>query len=178
MLWYYLFVSSSCCGHFIRYCYRDGRRLDRHPTWNVSLFVCPWVLYCATSTTRVVIFVVKSSDYWNHQQNTKQQKISINICSKKNFQPRFLWEKNFRLIFWGVKKNSNQNLFGSENTSSPYFFMGQQNFQAKLFLLKYFSRPKIFWIQNTPGTAGGPGGRDRTLAVKSHKISRKSAFFV
>ena len=29
--------------------------------------------------------------------------------------------------------------------------------------------------QNTPGTAGGPGGRDRTLAVK---IARKSAFFV
>ena len=30
---------------------------------------------------------------------------------------------------------------------------------------------------NTPGTAGGPGGRDRTLAVKSQKIARKSAFF-
>ena len=26
---------------------------------------------------------------------------------------------------------------------------------------------------NTPGTAGGPGGRDRTLAVKSRKIARK-----
>ena len=24
-------------------------------------------------------------------------------------------------------------------------------------------------VQNTPGTAGGPGGRDRTLAVKSRK---------
>ena len=31
--------------------------------------------------------------------------------------------------------------------------------------------------KNTPGTAGGPGGRDRTLAVKSKKIARKSAFF-
>ena len=31
---------------------------------------------------------------------------------------------------------------------------------------------------NTPGTAGGPGGRDRTLAVKSRKITKKSAFFV
>ena len=30
---------------------------------------------------------------------------------------------------------------------------------------------------NTPGTAGGPGGRDRTLAVKSRKIARKSFFF-
>ena len=27
---------------------------------------------------------------------------------------------------------------------------------------------------NTPGTAGGPGGRDRTLAVKSIKTSEKS----
>ena len=25
--------------------------------------------------------------------------------------------------------------------------------------------------ENTPGTAGGPGGRDRTLAVKSRKTS-------
>ena len=32
--------------------------------------------------------------------------------------------------------------------------------------------------KNTPGTAGGPGGCDRTLAVKSRKIARKSVFFV
>ena len=31
---------------------------------------------------------------------------------------------------------------------------------------------------NTPGTAGGPGGRDRTLAVKSRKTSEKSPFFL
>ena len=30
---------------------------------------------------------------------------------------------------------------------------------------------------NTPGTAGGPGGRDRMLAIKSKKITRKSVFF-
>ena len=29
----------------------------------------------------------------------------------------------------------------------------------------------------TPGTAGGPGGRDRTLAVKSRKNVRKITFF-
>ena len=29
---------------------------------------------------------------------------------------------------------------------------------------------------NTPGTAGGPGGRDRTLAVESRKTSEKSPF--
>ena len=29
-----------------------------------------------------------------------------------------------------------------------------------------FFGPKLnFWYQNTPGTAGGPGGRDRTLTV-------------
>ena len=32
-------------------------------------------------------------------------------------------------------------------------------------------------LGNTPRTAGGPGGRDRTLAVKSQKIARKSVFF-
>ena len=31
---------------------------------------------------------------------------------------------------------------------------------------------------NTPGTAGGPGGRDRTLAVKSRKTDEKSPFFL
>ena len=29
----------------------------------------------------------------------------------------------------------------------------------------------------TPGTAGGPGGRDRTLAIKSRKNAQKSVFF-
>ena len=31
--------------------------------------------------------------------------------------------------------------------------------------------------KDTPGTAGGPGGRDRTLAVKSRKNVRKITFF-
>ena len=31
--------------------------------------------------------------------------------------------------------------------------------------------------KNTPGTAGGPGGPDRTLAVKSRKNGRKICFF-
>ena len=30
--------------------------------------------------------------------------------------------------------------------------------------------------ENPPGTVGGPGGRDRTLAVKSRKTSEKSHF--
>ena len=33
-------------------------------------------------------------------------------------------------------------------------------------------------MDNTPGTAGGPGGRDRTLAVKSRKTSEKFPFFL
>ena len=32
--------------------------------------------------------------------------------------------------------------------------------------------------KNTPGTAGGPGGRDRTLAVKSRKNAKKIFFLV
>ena len=32
--------------------------------------------------------------------------------------------------------------------------------------------------KNTPGTAGGPGGRDRTLAVKNRKNIRKITFFL
>ena len=31
--------------------------------------------------------------------------------------------------------------------------------------------------KDTPGTAGGPGGHDRTLAVKSRKNVRKITFF-
>ena len=33
-------------------------------------------------------------------------------------------------------------------------------------------------IVYTPGPAGGPCGRDRTLAVKSRKTAEKSVFFV
>ena len=32
-------------------------------------------------------------------------------------------------------------------------------------------------IKNTPGTVGGLGGRDRTLAVKSFKKPNKNQFF-
>ena len=39
------------------------------------------------------------------------------------------------------------------------------------------STEKMQNMYNTPGTAGGPGGRDQTLAVRSRKNARKSAFF-
>ena len=38
-----------------------------------------------------------------------------------------------------------------------------------------FSKKKM--LKNTPGTAGGPGGRDRSLAVKSRKNVREIYFF-
>ena len=43
-------------------------------------------------------------------------------------------------------------------------------------LQKRYSFTKEIQFYNTPGTAGGPGGSDRTLAVKSRKYNRKSAF--
>ena len=33
-------------------------------------------------------------------------------------------------------------------------------------------------MKNTPGTAGGPGGRDQTLAVKRRKTPENQFFFV
>ena len=33
-------------------------------------------------------------------------------------------------------------------------------------------------LKNTPGTAGGPGGRDRTQAVKSRKTLKNKLFFI
>ena len=32
-------------------------------------------------------------------------------------------------------------------------------------------------MKNTPGPAGGPGGRDRTLAVKSRKMALKNKIY-
>ena len=51
-------------------------------------------------------------------------------------------------------------------------FLGQHGVE---FQVKMIGNIKIG--QNTPGTAGGPGGRDRTLAVKSLKNRKKSTFF-
>ena len=55
-------LFASCLGlespiHFKRFCHCDWRRLDWHSTKNASRSVCPWVLYSATSATRIVIFV-------------------------------------------------------------------------------------------------------------------------
>ena len=54
-------------------------------------------------------------------------------------------------------------------------------------VLVVISRELLTWIvshflyhiymNNTPGTAGGPGGRERMLAVKSKKIAQKSTNF-
>ena len=50
---------------------------------------------------------------------------------------------------------------------------GEKPFFSKVLSLS----PYIVSTHNTPGTAGGPGGRDRTLAVKSRKNVRKITFF-
>ena len=62
----------------------------------------------------------------------------------------------------------------------PFTIMGSSAFN--LFVAIGVSNsvvPKVQgrMIKNTPGTAGGPGGRDRTLAVKSRKNVRKITFF-
>ena len=47
-----------------------------------------------------------------------------------------------------------------------------------IFAMKPLKVEKFYDLYpNTPGARGGPGGRDRTLAVKRRKNSRKSVFF-
>ena len=56
------------------------------------------------------------------------------------------------------------------------------SFNLKLLSSKLFDFDRLSIIveitKNTPGTAGGPGGRDRTLAEKAEKTSEKSPFFL
>ena len=52
--------------------------------------------------------------------------------------------------------------------------LGETNFQPREFPRR---GSKAKYGENTQGTAGGPGGHDRTLAVKSRKNTRKSFFF-
>ena len=48
---------------------------------------------------------------------------------------------------------------------------------VNLIILVVLTEFETILSRNTPGTAGGPGGCDRTLAVKSRKNARKSVFF-
>ena len=61
---------------------------------------------------------------------------------------------------------------------------GNNNGQATLGARKHAWRTQAAWanfgtcveikiFSNTPGTRGGPGGRDRTLALKRRKTARK-----
>ena len=69
-----------------------------------------------------------------------------------------------------------------------YNFVLQNQFLHRKFYAKnqktknaFLDHKKTFLYktyENTPGTAGGPGGRDRTLAVKSRKSAEKSPFFL
>ena len=53
----------------------------------------------------------------------------------------------------------------------PFFLKFGSDILSEKYLLLFFSL-----IKNTPGTRGWSRLRDRTLAVKSRKIARKSAF--
>ena len=59
-----------------------------------------------------------------------------------------------------------------ECAATPTFIWREESF---IYLdLQTISRDR----RNTPGTVGGPGGRDRTLAIKSRKTFEKSHFFL
>ena len=55
-------------------------------------------------------------------------------------------------------------------------------FGNKLLSNLFLKSKCVLYVQtawtNTPGTAGGPGGRDLTLAAKSGKTARNQFFFV
>merc|ERR1712128_408731 len=75
---------------------------------------------------------------------------------------------------------------GKKITQKKYFFfLHISSSYAKILGEKLFrtweiprSGSKAKNGENTPGTVGGQGGRDRTLAVKSRKNAKKSSFFV
>ena len=82
-------------------------------------------------------------------------------------------------------KNINGETIMSTPKSKPYFVIKQKK-HSLAHLLKYqwretrmitLNSTPYFLTKYTPGTAGGPGGRDQTMAVKSRKNARKSAFF-
>ena len=77
--------------------------------------------------------------------------------------------------------------FGGHTDSLGYFTWEIGNVSVVVDMGDSFQSEKDLWmrmkavanppmttaIQNTPGTADGPGGRDRMLAVKSRKNGRK-----
>ena len=55
--------------------------------------------------------------------------------------------------------------------------LGETNFRTREFPRSGSKAKDGEKRKNTPGTAGGPGGRDRTLVVKRRKKGRKFSFF-
>ena len=60
----------------------------------------------------------------------------------------------------------------SLNSTNIVYCFVQYIITVYLFSTKYNNSVSVLY--NTPGTAGGPGSRDRTLAVKSRKNDQKS----
>ena len=86
---------------------------------------------------------------------------------------------------------------GSENVIIEFLFLLVLNFPSNPKLVRQTHMSKCLYrgqildtldqeltlcidclivIINTPGTRGGPGGRDRTLAMKARKNARKSSY--
>ena len=70
---------------------------------------------------------------------------------------------------WGSRKQKSYHLVDCNRPQSFNVCLG---WTSRHFSSVYLKQTKN--NQNTPGTAGGPGGRDRTLAVKSLKKPKKS----
>ena len=91
----------------------------------------------------------------------------------------------------GWSRLRDQTLAVAKNRAKMTLFSrGKKNYLKKIYFFCIYLpvRPNYWGKQsfargspkngeNTPGTAGGPGGRDRTLAVKSRKNVRKITFF-
>ena len=79
-------------------------------------------------------------------------------------------------FFSGEKKLPKKNIFFLHISSSYAKILGEKLFRTWE-IPRSGSKAEDGEERNTPGTAGGPGGRDRTLALKSRKNVRKITFF-
>ena len=97
------------------------------------------------------------------------------------------WVKNYFALGRFPEVGQKQKTEKKEERKKERLNDGNNNGQAthakilgqKLFRTREFpqSGSKAKNGENTPGTAGGPGGRDRKLAVKSRKTAEKITFF-
>ena len=63
------------------------------------------------------------------------------------------------------------------NKIEQFYSQYTNGVEDDLVFYEFLSSYLCMKVGKTPGTAGGPGGRDQTLAVKSLKKQKKSSFF-